>query len=266
MKSLRKRTGKSREETDKFLSLTERVKLYFMENTTKAYAALGVIAAVVALTVLVSLLMSQSYKNQLALQAEALAYYDVESPVPGDQPMEPVERIKKAKELFSKIAEEHSGGPLAGIARFYEANSEVELGEMDKAVEGYRDLAARSMNEPVLYSVASLRLASALEAGGDVKGALEVYKAMQERGVLRDEAYFRAAQLYEDMGDSERAVFEYMAVKKDFPSSPRLPETLMRLEKLQPPEMEAPSEAAPARPEAPKNAPAGTPEAPTEAR
>ncbi len=251
MKSQRIRTGKRREETDKFLSLTEKVKLYVMENSTKAYTALGVVGAVIALTVLVSLMMNQSYKNQLAQYGDALAYYNVDSPVPGDTPMEPMDRFKKAKELFGKLASEHSGGPLAGLARFYEANADVELGETDTAIDEYRDVVKSSENDPVLYSAASLRLAAMLQIKGDINGALEVYKAMEEKGVMSDEAHFMAAQLYEETGNKEQAIYEYTAVKKDFPNSPRIPEVHMKLDKLQP-QMEIPAEAAPASPEAPK--------------
>jgi len=243
LKPIRIRTGKSREERDEFLSLTDRVKFYLTENTTRAYTALGVIGGVVILTVVVAIMLNQSHKNQLALQAEALAYYDIDSPSPGEADMTPEDRVKKARELFGKISD---GGPFADVARFYGANADLELGELDQAMDEYKKLAASS--EPVVSTVADVRLAAALKIKGDIKGALGVYKQMEEKGLLKDGAHYMSAQLYEDMGDTKQAIAEYSAVKDEFPGSPWRAEAETRLKELLPPEATAATEQPAAKP------------------
>ena len=269
MKSYRVRTGKKDElEADKFLGLTDKVMLYVQENQTRAYTALGVIGVVIILTILVSMLMEQSKRNLLAQESEAIKYYDVNSPVPGDKPMEPAERYQKAVEMFSDIAGKHSGSPYAGVSEYYKASAEMALGDTAKAIEGYRALAGRSGSNPALYSIANLRLASALRANGDVQGALDIYKALTEKGVVKDQAHMMLGKMYEEAGDTQKAVFEYKLVKKDFPGSPWAPDANARVARLAPEEAAAPA-APPAPAMAPvqaapaaKPAPAATPAAP----
>lgn len=251
MKNYRVRTGnKPDEQMDEFLGLSEKVKVYVQRNQTKAYAVLGVVGLVIILTVLVSLFMMDSANNQLARFNEGLKYYDIASPAPGDKPMEPAERYKKAVEVLTDVVSKHSGGPYAGIAEYYKSNALMESGDMASAIEGYKALVASSSTNPVVYSLASLRLAVALSTNGDVKGAMDVYRTLTEKGLVKDEAHFMLGRMNELLGEKDSALAEYRLVKKDFPDSPWAVEANAKVLEMDPAAAAAAATAAPAPAEA----------------
>lgn len=216
MKSYRKRTGKKDETTDEFLGFTERVKFYVAENTVKAYTMLGVAGAVLVLTVVGSTLMDQSSKNQLSRQAQALKYYDLETPAPDNAQMSPDQRFAKAKELFGETA----SGPYAAVSTYYEANAEMEMNDLDSAIAHYRKLAEDTGKDAVVASLAKSRLAAALKMKGDYQGAMEVYKSMSTDSLMKDEGHYMLAMMHEVAGENSAALAEYKTVATEFPNSP----------------------------------------------
>lgn len=247
MKNYRVRTGKKTDEQmDEFLGLSEKVKIYVQDNQTKAYTALGVVGLVIILTVLVSLFMMDSARNQLAKFNDGLKYYDITSPAPGDKPMEPAERYKKAVEVLSDLA----SGPYAGLSGYYRSNALMESGDMASAIDGYKALVAASSTDPVVYSLASLRLAVALSANGDMKGAMDVYQTLTEKGLVKDEAHFMLGRMNELLGEKDKALAEYRLVKKDFPDSPWVAEANAKIIEMDPAAAAAAAAAMPAPAEA----------------
>jgi len=224
LKTFRKRTGKKKDmlkDQDEFLSLSQKALKYAQGHTKQVYVALGAIAVVAVLTVLVSMLFETSRKNVLAKESEALKYYDVNSPVPGDKPMSSADRLKKAKELFAEVADKHSGSPVAVQALYYKANTDMEMGNLDAAIDGYKKLMDKAASDKVMMSLVGKRLAEAYLAKGNMQGAVDSYKkvAATEGGYLRDDAHYQLAKIYEGMGKKEDALAEYRAIIKDFPNS-----------------------------------------------
>ena len=224
MKALRYKTGKKKlklNEPDEFQSLTQRAMDYIKDNTKQVYTVLGVIAVVVVAVVLFGIWKDTDRKNAMYQEAEALKYYDINSAVPGGKQMGSLDRYKKAKELFDKIAKGH-GGAAADIARYYKANSEMEMGEVEPAIAGYSEVIAKSGNNPVLASLATMRLAEAYAAKGDKQKAIDTFQNMikAEKGYMKDAALYMTAKVYESDGRTEDAKRAYDKLMKDYPASP----------------------------------------------
>ncbi len=225
MKTFRKRTGKNKDkfkEQDEFLSLSQKVLKYAQGHTKQVYVALLVAAVVVILTILVSMLFENSQKKVMAMEDDALKYYDINSPAPGTKPMAPAERLTKARDMFKDILDNHGSGPVAVKALYYKANADMELGNMDAAIEGYKKLLEKASADPMMAALANKRLAEAYLAKGNQQEAINTYLgiAKAEGGYLKDEAHFRLAKIYDGMGKKDEALAEYKALEKDFPDSP----------------------------------------------
>lgn len=224
MKALRYKTGKKKlklNEPDEFQSLTQRAMDYIKDNTKQAYTVLGIIAVVVVAVVLFGIWKDTDRKNAMFKEAEALKYYDINSPVPGDKPMGSLDRYKKAKELFDQIVKQH-GGNAADIARYYKANSEMEMGDVEPAIAGYSEVISKSGDNPVLVSLATMRLAEAYVAKGDKQKAIDTFQneIKAEKGYMKDAAQYMLAKVFESDGRTEDAKRAYEKLMKDYPASP----------------------------------------------
>lgn len=83
----------------------------------------------------------------------------------------------ESRERFRKVAEEHAGTAAAALARLEEGNLTAEDGDGDAALAIWRAaIAGRPAGDP-LVGVLQLRIAQALEAGGDWAGAAEAFAA-----------------------------------------------------------------------------------------
>lgn len=231
MKTWRKKTGKKKDQftkPDEFQSLTQKVLAFAQENTQKVYMGLAVLGVVIIAAIVVTLLMRSSHMKVTATEAEALKYYDLNSPVPGTKPMGAAERLKKARELFAKVADS------ADIALYYKANANMDLGEIDQAIDDYRKL-KESTKDPVLTSLVDMRLAEAYLAMGDTQKAAAAYldEIKAEKGLLKDMAHYRLAGIYLRLGDKDRAIQEYKVIDKDFPNSPFAAEAKLNVDRLE---------------------------------
>ncbi|MBI5191114.1 MAG: tetratricopeptide repeat protein [Nitrospirae bacterium] len=223
MKSLRKKTGARKDklnEPDEFLSLTQKVMLYAQANSKQAYTVIGVVVVAALLAVVASYIMREAKTQAQTNLAEAIKYYDTNSPVPGDKPMEPGERYKKAREMFAELAKK--SGPLGLTAAYYEANSAMELGDMDAAIAGYKAVIAKASADPALASLASLRLSEAYRFKGDRQLAMDTLTAMTNiaGGGLKDEAQFRIAGMLQEDGKTDQALAAYKKLVEEYPDSP----------------------------------------------
>jgi len=222
LKTLRKKTGarkKKLDQPDEFLSITQRVLGYAKENPKQMYGGLAVVGVVVVLTILVSMLMKDRLVKAEVAEAAAMKYYDVSGPVPDGKSMTDEERYKKAKELFGDLSK---GGPVALNAAYYKANADMELGDTDAAIAGYKEVLGKAGSDPVMKALANSRLASAYLAKGDRDMATAIYQGILKSpdDYMKDTAHYRLAKQYDEAGKKDEALKEYQAIEKDFPKSP----------------------------------------------
>jgi predicted negative regulator of RcsB-dependent stress response len=231
LKTWRKKTGKKKEQftkPDEFQSLTQKAMAYVQENTQKVYIVLGVLGVIIIAAIVVTLLMQSSHKRVTDIEAEALKYYDINSPVPGTKPMAATNRLIKARDLFTGISDK------AAVALYYKANSDMELGDIDTAIGSYMKLKEKT-KDPVLTSLVDIRLAEAYLVKGDTQKAVGAYMddIKAEKGFMKDLAHFRLAGIYQKAGEKDRAIQEYKVIEKEFPNSPYLGEASQNLALLE---------------------------------
>ena len=236
MKTFRKRTGKKKgqfTQPDEFQTLTRKAMDYIQMNTKTVYIALGALAVALVVVVAVSMVMASSRTKLAAKQAEALRYYDLNSPVPGNKPMAPTERMQKAAQLFAELAK--NGGPIGSSSLYYKANAEMELGDLDSAIRDFKETIAKAGDDRLLTSLADMRMAAGYNAKGQVQQAMETYMSVIKAGggYLKDEAHYRLGGIYEKAGQKDRAAKEYRAIEKDFPRSPWAAESRLRADALE---------------------------------
>ncbi|HEY3347829.1 MAG TPA: tetratricopeptide repeat protein [Nitrospirota bacterium] len=218
MKTFRKKTGKKKDmltAPDEFQSLSRRVGAYIQENTTAAYIVLGVVGVLLVAAILVSLMMRESSKEMMAKQGEALMYYDINSAVPGEKPMNADERMKKAEEMFGKMADK------SNLALYYQANAKMELGNSKDAVGEYKKLLEKASGDKVMTALATMRLAAAYEETGDAQAAVDTYNkaANSPEALFKDEALYRQAEVYRLSGKKDEAIAKLNQLIKEFPDS-----------------------------------------------
>ncbi len=234
MTTWRKRTGKKKEQfsgPDEFQSLTQKALLYVQRNIKKFYIGLAVLAVVVVAGAVWFLAEKSSQEKAVATVATALKYYDLNSAAPGGKPMTSVERLEKAGELFGQAAS--GSGKQADISLYYQANTDFELGNMDKAIQEYDALKGRTQ-DPLLTSLANQRLASAYLEKGNKNEAISVLIGDKKTGLslFADEDYLRLAQILAQSGNTSEAVGQLEGLIKKFPDSIWVSDAKMELSKL----------------------------------
>ena len=221
MTTWRKRTGKKKDQftgPDEFQSFTQKALLYVQENIRKFYIGLAVLAVVIIASALAFMVMKSAHEKDAARMTEALKYYDVNAAPPGDKPMAPQERFKKASEIFGQLSSK--GGKQADLALYYQANANFDMGLVDTAVQEYKELKGRT-DDPLLTALADQRLASAYLVKGNSNEAVNILSAdlKSNRNFFKDEDRYRLAKILEQQGDTKQAIDQLEALLKEFPAS-----------------------------------------------
>ena len=234
MTTWRKRTGKKKEQfsgPDELQSFTQKALLYVQKNINKFYIGLAVLAVVVIASSVWFLAEKASEEKAAATIASALQYYNLNSAPPGGKPMTSVERLEKADELLGQAAS--GSGKQADIALYYQANTDFELGNVDKAINEYDALKKRT-RDPFLTSLANQRLASAYLEKGNENAAVDalVSDSKLAGSFFKDEDKFRYAQILAKNGNASEAVGQLEGLIKEFPDSPWTSDARTELSKL----------------------------------
>jgi predicted negative regulator of RcsB-dependent stress response len=229
----RKRTGKKKNQfsgPDDFQSFTQKALLYVQENIRKFYIGVAVLAVVIIASALAFMVTKSAHEKAAVQMSEALKYYDLDSAPPGDRPMAPGERLKKASDMFGRLSSK--GGKQADMALYYQANADFDLGLVDKAIQEYKSLKDRT-DDPLLKALADQRLASAYLAKGNTNDAVDVLSAdlKADWNYFKDEDLYRLAEILEQ-GDPKQAITQLESLLKEFPDSPWAPQAKLELSRL----------------------------------
>jgi len=90
----------------------------------------------------------------------------------------------------------------------------IEKGRFEDAIEGFRKLAGKSRNNPMLFVAAMYRAADAELASGDPAGAAEIYLkvAADPSNIMSADSRYRAALILENSGNLDEALKLYRQV------------------------------------------------------
>jgi TolA-binding protein len=168
-------------------------------------------------------------RNAEASKAFVAALETWEAPV-GEAASEPTatgpkfkdakERDMAAKAQFEAAAQGHSGG-VSAIAKLYAGHAAARVQDWDAAAKAYQGFLDAVPAGDTLRFAGFAGLADALEAKGDVKGAiaaLEQHVNLADQ-IDEDAALLTLGRLYQKEGNTEAAKKSLQRVSKDFPES-----------------------------------------------
>lgn len=117
------------------------------------------------------------------------------------------EQWKAERDAFAKVVERAPGSGVANMARFYVADLSTKLGETDKAILAFDELASKLSEDDSLYFLAIERGADLREQKADLDGAIAEWQHLQggSKRFYADRALYNLARLHHVKGDAQKA-------------------------------------------------------------
>jgi tetratricopeptide (TPR) repeat protein len=125
-----------------------------------------------------------------------------------------------AVERLQRITQQFGAGEAQGYAWLYLGHVHYRQGDYNAAAAAYQRSAAQTQPGSLLWAIASMGSAYALEAGQELKPALEAYQRVIDAkppGFLL-EAYLGKGRTAEQGRDNETALAAYTAAAEQFPA------------------------------------------------
>jgi tetratricopeptide (TPR) repeat protein len=207
-----KLTRKDLKAPDEFITLTGRV-LSFATQHLRAIGLIvgGVIACVIVVWGLVAYVRSierEAFASLWQIEGQLRSAADAEVVPPA------------AIERLQLIAHQFGAGEARGYAWLYLGHVHYRRGDYIAAATAYQQAMAQVQPLSLLWPLAALGTAYALEAGGDFKQAQEVYQRVidgKPAGFVV-EAYLGKGRAAEQSHEVDTALAAYSAVLEQFPA------------------------------------------------
>ncbi len=185
----------------------------------------GLVAFVVAISIIVSFVVYKRVTAAKALDFEAKGYAFFYG-APDNSSLPPAERYKKALEMF-RLSYEAKKNP---VVLLYVANCLYEMGNYDEAISTLKKLNAEFSDLNVV-PLSYFKLAMAYEKKNDLPNALEALKSVYsiKNAPLQDLALLESGKIFEAQGKADDAKNAYRELIKRFPRSPLVDEAKARL-------------------------------------
>jgi tetratricopeptide (TPR) repeat protein len=207
-----KLTRKDLKAPDEFMTLTGR----FLSFATQHLRVIGLmLGAVAACAIVIWGLLA--YVRSLEREAFA-SLWQIEGQLrsAADTNVVPPALIER----LQHIAQQFGAGEARGYAWLYLGHAHYRQGEFAAAVTAYQQVVAQTRPSDLLWSLASLGTAYALEASGDFRQAQDAYQRVidtKSEGLVM-EAYLGKGRVAEQNQDVETTIIAYSAVIEQFPA------------------------------------------------
>lgn len=132
------------------------------------------------------------------------------------------EKYKKAVAAFDGIERKFGNHVVAVRARYYGALCRIELGDVQEAQKTLTEMAAKREEKGLEPTLARMALADLYRRGGQLDKAVESYRQLADDAALplpRDHALFSLARTLEEAHRLGEARDSYRRVSDEFPSS-----------------------------------------------
>jgi hypothetical protein len=202
----RRITRKELRQPDRFQVASEQALEFYQTHTNLVYAAIG--ALVLMGVVVFAWQMFKEGQNTAASQefTNATELYQAE-------------KYREALAAFQKV-EQYRWSRYAGLAYLYQANSQIALGEFDKALSTAQRAVTASTPNTLYRQLALMALGNAAEQKNDCRQAVESYNEAQKIAAAQQaEALLGKARCLEKIGDTAGALVAYKEYMKDQPGS-----------------------------------------------
>jgi tetratricopeptide (TPR) repeat protein len=226
-----KKQLKKQIKSDEFVTTLQRIAIFAAERSGE----LKILGVVVALLVVGGLALDSWLETRRREASRAFAeavelfHAPVISELPegAELPVGPSfasrdDKYSKALAAFDGFERRHPRSDQATSAAFYGALCRIELGELDRAEELMRQIAADKQGEALEPALALLALARVQRLKGETDEAVETYRRLldDEQAVLpRDEALMGMAAAFEEGNRLGEARAAYEQLTERFPTS-----------------------------------------------
>jgi hypothetical protein len=202
----RKLTRKELRQPDRFQVATEQALEYYQSHKNLVFA---VVAALVLLGVGIWGWQIFKERQNIAAAQEFTTATELYQ----------AEKYREALTHFDKV-QQYRWSIYAGLAHLYQANSYINLGELDKALNSAQRAVTASRPNTLYRQLALMALANAAEQKNDCRQAIESYnEAHKIAAAQQSEALLGKARCLEKTGQTAAALTSYKEYVKDQPGS-----------------------------------------------
>ena len=202
----RKLTRKELRQPDRFQVATEQALEYYQSHKNLVFA---VVAALVLLGVGIWGWQIFKERQNIAAAQEFTTATELYQ----------AEKYREALTHFDKV-QQYRWSIYAGLAHLYQANSYINLGELDKALNSAQRAVTASRPNTLYRQLALMALANAAEQKNDCRRAIESYnEAHKIAAAQQSEALLGKARCLEKTGQAAAALTAYKEYVKDQPGS-----------------------------------------------
>jgi tetratricopeptide (TPR) repeat protein len=205
-------TRKELKAPDEFITLTGR----FLSYASQHLRTIGLISAgIVSCVLLVWALLVYVRGSE---QEAFASLWQIETQLRGASEVAAIPA--GAAERLQQIAQQLGAGEARGYAWLYLGHIRYRQEDYTAAVAAYQQAAAHVRPTSLLWPLASLGMAYALEAGGDARQAQDAYQRVidaRPMGLVL-EAYLGKGRAAEQRHDVETTIAAYSAVIEQFPA------------------------------------------------
>ena len=202
----RKLTRKELRQPDRFQVATEQALEYYQSHKNLVFA---VVSALVLLGVGIWGWQIFKERQNIAAAQEFTTATELYQ----------AEKYREALTHFDKV-QQYRWSIYAGLAHLYQANSYINLGELDKALNSAQRAVTASRPNTLYRQLALMALANAAEQRNDCRQAIESYnEAHKIAAAQQSEALLGKARCLEKTGQTAAALTSYKEYVKDQPGS-----------------------------------------------
>ena len=204
-------TRKDLKAPDEFITLTGRLLSY----TSQHLQTIGLIVGGVVICVILGWALLAYVRG---IEQEAFAsLWHIERQLHGTSDAGAIPAT--VAERLQQITQQFGAGEARGYAWLYLGHLRYHQADYATAVTAYQQAVAQVQPTSLLWPLASLGIAYALEAGGDSRQALDAYQRVIDAKPMGFvlEAYLGKGRAAEENHDVETAIAAYSAVIEQFP-------------------------------------------------
>jgi predicted negative regulator of RcsB-dependent stress response len=191
---------------DIFQSTFEKITDYIYENKTRFYVFVTSIVVAVTLAFGIYLYWNNYQTSAVDIYAKAQ-----ENMTRGVQARSP-ELIKESIKMYKELIDKYPSSWSAQMARYHLGNIYYHTGEIDNAIDAYKDFVSSAQSDNNAIKFLSLTsLGYCFEAKKDIKGALSYFEEAQKASKPGFESigFRNIARIYEQLNDKKKALENY---------------------------------------------------------